>query len=680
MAPMAIMTDSRGRHARERRAATPSPTAAQRLKAFAVARRHTWLVRVLKTTLPVVAAVALVAYGTLVWVVIGQRPKNFDPGTMRIDSENLTMENPKYDGFGKDGTRYQLRAVTAVTDLKMSGPIRLNEISGDLVQQTGAVTKIHANWGTFDQKKNELELYEKIDIDGSTGMKARLTRATVYTKENRIVSPEPVAADMPTGSVRARTMTLDSKARRVTFKGAVEVHLKPNISAANADAQAARAKTSALPGLALNSGAPVDITSDVLEVDDNARSASFRQNVVARQADATLSAPELDVLYEGRAVLPGGSAQPATGPDGGAKVKFLKARGGVTMSQKADQASGDTLDYEVGVERIALRGNVVLTSGVERRVTAAAADFDSLADTALITGNVEVLQGPNILKGQRLALDRKTGRTRLDSPPDGDRAAGRIAATFYQAEPSPGKTAKGNSKTDAQADSSSTGLSLGASFKTDPKAPINIDAEALDIFDQTKMAVFKGNVVARQGDFVVRASELTARYNGQSGLGLASTAATGEKGQPAQLQKIEARQKVVITSSDGRTASGDWADFNVKGNTAVVGGKVIVSQGKSIVEGTKLLIDMNTGQSRFEIAEAAKAASGQAEASATCPQGQVCSKGRIRAVFYPKEVEAAKKKEANDRNGGAASTPGQSSAKQPAASSWQSTTQPPGAK
>lgn len=229
---MAIMTDSRGRHARERRAATPSPTAAQRLKAFAVARRHTWLVRVLKTTLPVVAAVALVAYGTLVWVVIGQRPKNFDPGTMRIDSENLTMENPKYDGFGKDGTRYQLRAVTAVTDLKMSGPIRLNEISGDLVQQTGAVTKIHANWGTFDQKKNELELYEKIDIDGSTGMKARLTRATVYTKENRIVSPEPVAADMPTGSVRARTMTLDSKARRVTFKGAVEVHLKPNISAA----------------------------------------------------------------------------------------------------------------------------------------------------------------------------------------------------------------------------------------------------------------------------------------------------------------------------------------------------------------------------------------------------------------------------------------------------------------
>jgi lipopolysaccharide transport protein LptA/LPS export ABC transporter protein LptC len=671
---MATMTDSSGRHARERGSVTSFPTAAQRLKAFAAARRHTWLVRLLKTTLPLAAMVALVGYGALVWVVVGQRPKNFDPGTMRIDSENLTMENPKYDGFGKDGTRYQLRALSAVTDIKMSGPIRLNSIDGDLVQQTGAVTKIQANWGTFDQKKNELELYEKIDIDGSTGMKARLTRATVYTKENRVVSPEPVVADMPTGSVRARTMALDTKARRVSFKDAVEVRLKPHGPSASSEA---RAKTSALPGLSLNTSAPVDIKSEALEVNDNARMALFRQNVVATQADATLSAPELDVVYEGRAALPGG-AEPAASPDGGARIRFLKARGGVTMSQKEDRATSDTLDYEAGVERIALRGNVVLTSGADRRVTAAAADFDSLADTALITGNVEVMQGPNTLRGQRLALDRKAGKTRLDSPADGDRTAGRIAATFYQAEQKPGEAGKGSSKSEAPTETASTGLALGTSFKTDPKAPINIEADALDIFDQAKMAVFKGNVVAKQGDFIVRASELTARYSGQSGLGLASTPVKGEKGQAAQLQKIEARQKVVIVSSDGRTASGDWADFNTKANTAVVGGKVIVSQGKNVVEGTKLLIDMTTGQTRFEVADAAKAASGQAETSPTCPEGQVCSKGRVRAVFYPKEVEAEKKKKADER--GAISESGQSSSKQPAASSWQSTTQPPGAK
>src|SRR6185503_18024905 len=146
-------------------------------------------------------------------------------------------------------------------------PIRLTEIDGDLVQQTGAVTRLKASWGTYDQKKSELELYDKIDIDGSTGMTARLTRATVYAKESRVVSLEPVVAELPSGSVRARTMTLNSKLRQISFKDAVEVQLKPN-PATRPDREAAKAKApSALPGLALNSSAPVDVRSDLLDVD-----------------------------------------------------------------------------------------------------------------------------------------------------------------------------------------------------------------------------------------------------------------------------------------------------------------------------------------------------------------------------------------------------------------------------
>ena len=214
---------------------------------------------------------------------------------------------------------------------------------------------------------------------------------------------------------------------------------------------------------------------------------------------------------------------------------------------------------------------------------------------------------------------------------------------------------------------------LGATFKTDPKAPVDVEADTLDILDQSRMAVFKGNVVTKQGAFVVRAAELTARYAGQTGLGLAQaqTSAPGTPKKSAQLTKIEARQKVVITSSDGRTASGDWADFDVRGNTAVVGGKVIVSQGQSIVEGTKLLIDMTTGQSRFEMEEGQAGNAAAAQASPACPEGQVCSKSRIRAVFYPKEVEAAKKKKGDEQGAGASPLNG---AKQPSSSSWDSTT------
>lgn len=672
---MVTSTDIRG-YRGERSAPAGLATVQERLVAFRQARRHTWSVRALKLMLPAVAAIALLVYGATVFIVIGVRPKNFDPGTMRIDSEHLTMENPKYDGFGNDGTRYQLRAKSAVTDIKMSGPIRLNEIDGDLVQQTGAVTRVKANWGSFDQKKNELELYERINIDGSAGMTARLTRATVYTKENRVVSQEPVAVEMPTASVRARTMVLRSKSRQISFKDAVEVQLKPNpATQAAREPQAAKAKApSTLPGLALNSSAPVDVRSDLLDIDDNARTAVFRQNVTAQQADAALAAPELEVVYEGRAALPGGEMQAAA--QSATRLKALKARGGVVMTQKEERATSDTLDYEAQSERATLRGNVVLSSGSERRVTSAVAEFDQLADTALLIGGVVVNQGQNILRGQRLSVDRKAARSRLDSPAAEGQPAGRISATLYRTDQK--STAGEAPAKDADRAETPGGAALGVpmlggTFKTDPKAPVDVDADTLDVLDQSKVAVFKGSVVAKQGAFVIRAAELTARYSGQAGLGLAQAPAPGAPKQGTQLTKIEARQKVVITSSDGRTASGDWADFDVKGNTAIVGGKVVVSQGQSVVEGTRLLIDMTTGQSRFEVDEGQAGNAASAQASPTCPEGQVCSKGRVRAVFYPKEIDGAKKKKGNDPAAGSAPP---SVAKQPSTSSWGSTTSP----
>ena len=63
------------------------------------------------------------------------------------------------------------------------------------------------------------------------------------------------------------------------------------------------------------------------------------------------------------------------------------------------------------------------------------------------------------------------------------------------------------------------------SFKSDPNAPIEIEADTLDVLDASKKAVFTGNVWAKQGEMVVRTVELTAFYTGQSGLGLLPTPA-----------------------------------------------------------------------------------------------------------------------------------------------------------
>jgi lipopolysaccharide export system protein LptA len=110
--------------------------------------------------------------------------------------------------------------------------------------------------------------------------------------------------------------------------------------------------------------------------------------------------------------------------------------------------------------------------------------------------------------------------------------------------------------------------------------------------------------------------------------------------QPAQLTRIEARGKVIVTSKNGQNATGDWANFDVKSNKVTLGGEVLLTQGKNVVHGNLLVIDMATGQSSIHedpgAAWTAKAApEGEDSSSGIVVQGPSIG-GRPSAVFYPK--------------------------------------------
>lgn len=768
-------------------------TERDRDRAFKAARRHTHLVRSLRVLLPTAAVAAFIVFSGRLALDSWLRPAGITVGPVRIDSKNLTMETPRYEGFGKDGSAYRVRAREAITDLRQTGPVRLNEIDGVLTQTTGVATNLKAVWGTYDQKKDILELYERIDIEGSTGMQARLSRATVFTKESRVVSDEPVWARNETGTITARSMVLEQKARKAAFRDDVHVTLSSNrpekaetaTAVRSVPAPRSKGPMAAMPTLSANSGKPIEVRSATLDVDDGRRTALFRQNVVATQGDARLEAPELDVLYEGKAAMDGSPAQKAG--EEPTKLKTIRARGGVVTRSKDDTATSATLDYDAATEKAHLKGNVVITStdnrrataddvvweqrtqqtamrgnvvvhtsaeqkatadtldydqknekavlkgkvvleaGTDRKVTGDHAEFDQKADTALVTGDeVVATQARNVLKGRRILVDRKTGTTRLESPAADGKPAGRINTVFYQNDK--GDAGKpGAKKVAAKADQGEAATNpMAMSFRTDPNAPIEVDADTLDVFDAKKQALFKGNVVAKQGDVVVRTVEMTAHYTGSTGLGDVSTAipapkeAKGDRkaakdkkakgadgaGEGAQLTRIEARQKVVVTSTDGREVVGDWADYDVKANQMIVGGNVSVTNGKSVIkgpEGSRLVIDMTTGLSEMQTATAApsagqaqpavsaaapatSAAAGPARSAARtpCPEGQVCTRQRVQAVLYPEEAkEKVKKKVEQVTKDGWTAEAGKDGGKEskekrpkkkPEASAWDSST------
>ena len=118
--------------------------------------------------------------------------------------------------------------------------------------------------------------------------------------------------------------------------------------------------------------------------------------------------------------------------------------------------------------------------GTDRRVADDQADFDAKADTALFSGNVLVNQQKNVLQGQRLFVDRKNDKSRLESPAEGGQPVGRIAATFFQGEGKAGRAAQ--AETAAAERRPRSGRHMLGSFKTDPNAPMDIEAETLDVY------------------------------------------------------------------------------------------------------------------------------------------------------------------------------------------------------
>jgi lipopolysaccharide export system protein LptA len=164
----------------------------------------------------------------------------------------------------------------------------------------------------------------------------------------------------------------------------------------------------ALQGFSQNRGQPVQIEAASLEVRDKDKVATFSGSVKVVQGDTILRCKSLVVFYEGGAQSGGSAMKSATpGPGGASSISRLEARGGVTVNQKDQTATGDT--------------------GL----------FDMKSNTVTLQGNVLVSQGQNVMRGERLVVDLTTGVSRVDS----GKATGPVRMLFQQggqAEGTPG--------------------------------------------------------------------------------------------------------------------------------------------------------------------------------------------------------------------------------------------------
>jgi lipopolysaccharide export system protein LptA len=123
------------------------------------------------------------------------------------------------------------------------------------------------------------------------------------------------------------------------------------------------------------------------------------------------------------------------------------------------------------------------------------------------------------------------------------------------------------------------------------KTPKNVDIEAdqMEILDQQKKAVFKGNVKAVRGKVTLTCDTLDVTYTEEPN-------AQGEK--KTEVTFLDAAGNVVIVSGT-QTVTGRTAHMDVKANKLTVKGGAKVVQGKTVMNGEQLFVDLNTNRSEL---------------------------------------------------------------------------------
>ena len=155
-------------------------------------------------------------------------------------------------------------------------------------------------------------------------------------------------------------------------------------SAALLPTSAAAQSATPFAGFKHDANQPIEVAADTLEVRNNQQVAIFRGAVDVRQGDVRMSAKELEVRYKDRGA--GGasdSSAAASGPNTGA-IEHLRAEGDVIISNGKEKAKSNVADYNVAGGEILLIGDVLL------------------------------LQGDNIIKGEQLRIDLATGTARME--------------------------------------------------------------------------------------------------------------------------------------------------------------------------------------------------------------------------------------------------------------------------
>jgi lipopolysaccharide export system protein LptC len=195
---------------------------------FAIAARHSRMVRVLRIAVP---AAVILSLATIVMVSVFNPFRMLLPklplemGNLVISGTKITMESPHMAGYSQDKRPYEVWANTATQDVTDPDHVELHTLRGKVLMQDESTVTLEAVNGLMDTKQQQLDLHKDIYVQTSAGYEAWLSQAFVDMGKGTVTSDEHVDVKWADGKLSADSMKITGGGDVVHFDGHVVMNI-----------------------------------------------------------------------------------------------------------------------------------------------------------------------------------------------------------------------------------------------------------------------------------------------------------------------------------------------------------------------------------------------------------------------------------------------------------------------
>ncbi len=195
---------------------------------FAVAARHSRIVRALRIAVPAAVITAMAAViGVSIFnpfrMLMPKLPLDMD--RLVVSGTKITMESPHMAGFSADRRPYEVWAKTATQDLTDPDHVDLTTLRAKVLMEDGSIVTLVSRKGLMDTKEQLLDLHDHIFMQTSTGYEARLSQAHVDMGKNTVASDEHVDVKLLNGTLTSDRLRVTGGGEVVRFEGHVVMNL-----------------------------------------------------------------------------------------------------------------------------------------------------------------------------------------------------------------------------------------------------------------------------------------------------------------------------------------------------------------------------------------------------------------------------------------------------------------------